>query len=82
MSAGTELANGFFEVCAPSEQIRRMALDNEAKRRRGAQPVGLDPDFILHLQQGYPASAGMALGLDRLFMAWKGLEDIQQIRSF
>lgn len=79
---GMELANGFFEICSPKEQLARMAQDNEAKKKRGVQPVGLDPDFYLHLQQGFPAGAGMALGLDRLFMALKGVQDINELRAF
>jgi lysyl-tRNA synthetase class 2 len=79
---GMELANGFFEVCSPQEQLTRMAADNEAKKNRGAATVGMDPDFYLHLRQGFPASSGMALGLDRLFMALKNVKDIGELRSF
>lgn len=75
---GLELANAFYELNDPVEQKTRFLQDNELKRRHGLEELPLDEDFLLKLQWGMPPCSGIALGLERLFMA---LFDIQNIRE-
>lgn len=79
---GYEIANAFFELNDVEIQKQRFAEDNEKKIHLGKQPVPIDEDFIEHLEMGMPPSAGIALGLDRLFMALFGIEDIRSVHSF
>ena len=66
---GVELANGFSELTDPVEQRQRFNQDNKMRQERGLPIQELDEDFLLALPH-MPASAGVALGMDRLFMRW------------
>jgi lysyl-tRNA synthetase class 2 len=79
---GLELANGFHELNDPKEQKHRFELDLEKKKALGKSPINLDSDFIELLQQGMPPAAGMALGVERLFMALFEVVDIRELRLF
>jgi lysyl-tRNA synthetase class 2 len=79
---GVELANAFHEINDPNLQQQRMQQDLQKKTQAGRAPVPLDEEFLQALQSGMPPSAGIALGLDRLFMLGKGLEKIQDFKVF
>ncbi|MFN9066041.1 MAG: amino acid--tRNA ligase-related protein [Bdellovibrionales bacterium] len=83
---GMELANAFHELNDPKEQ-RTRAIEDLQKRalRQGFQfdgVTGLDEEFFQSLESGLPPSAGIAVGLDRLFMALFGIDDIKKTRLF
>lgn len=63
---GIELANGARELTDPVEQRRRFEADLAARRRRGRPTLPLDRDFMAALERGLPASAGVAVGFDRV----------------
>lgn len=77
---GMELANAFDELNNPIEQ-RSRALEDMLKRE-GRNPIELDEEFFKALESGMPPSAGIALGLERLFMALMGVTKIQDLRVF
>lgn len=76
---GLELANAFYEVTDPKEQLRLFKKDL-AQRQDG---VTLDKE-LLHLMenQAMPPCSGIALGLDRLFLALYKKTDLSQTRLF
>ncbi len=77
---GMELANAFDELNDPVEQRNRAAED--LKKRTSKSEIQLDEEFFQALEMGMPPSAGVALGLDRLFMALHGIKTIQETRLF
>lgn len=77
--AGLELGNGFVELTDPVEQRRRFDADLATKRRAGAPVYPIDEDFLAALDHGLPASAGMAMGFDRLVMAATGAATIEDV---
>jgi lysyl-tRNA synthetase class 2 len=77
---GFELANAFDELNDPIEQRERARED--LTKREGRTPLSLDEDFFLALESGMPPSAGLALGLERLFLALFNLRDLNEIRLF
>lgn len=79
---GLEIANAFDELNDPHEQRRRCEKDNIQRSALGKTPVPIDTEFLDALDCGLPPSAGIALGLDRLFMALVGAEDIKNTREF
>lgn len=79
---GLEIANAFNELNDPEEQLRRCYRDNREREDRGRQPLPLDTDFIQALKNGMPPSGGIALGLERFFMAGLGYHDIREVRPF
>ncbi|MBW7852501.1 MAG: EF-P lysine aminoacylase GenX [Rhodospirillales bacterium] len=76
---GLELANAFGELTDPAEQRRRFAADMALKERLYGERYPVDPDFLAALDAGLPASAGIALGLDRLVMLAVGAADIAAV---
>lgn len=77
---GLELANAFHELNDPVLQAQRFEHDLEMKKQTGREVPPLDQEFIKALYQGMPPSAGIALGLERLFMVFYGINDIGEIR--
>lgn len=74
-----ELANGFSELTEAEEQRARFEADNLKRKNNGLAVYPLDEDFLRALEQGLPACAGVALGLDRLLMVLLQKDSIQQV---
>ncbi|HLB96371.1 MAG TPA: amino acid--tRNA ligase-related protein, partial [Acetobacteraceae bacterium] len=84
---GIELANAFVELTDAAEQRARFVADRA--RRHALAHAGsdtppdhdwpLDEDFLAALAHGMPASAGIALGFDRLAMIAAGADRIDQV---
>lgn len=79
---GVELANGFHELIDAAEQRRRFEDDLALRRRAGLPEVPLDEFLLAALAHGLPASAGVALGVDRLLMLRTGVEHIRDVLAF
>jgi lysyl-tRNA synthetase class 2 len=79
--AGLELANAFSELTDPEEQKRRFERDT-ADRRRLTKTTYPLPDKFLEALATMPASAGIALGVDRLVMIFSGRKSIDAVVSF
>lgn len=79
---GLELCNAFHELNDPVEQRKRSQEDLEKKRQLGKPTQSLDEDFFLALESGLPPSAGIALGLERLFMAIHDIDEIEALKLF
>lgn len=79
---GFEIANAFFEVTDPDEQAGRWEIEKAERRRLGTSEVPDDPELIAALRRGVPPTGGIALGLERLFMAARGVDDIRELRLF
>lgn len=79
---GIEICNAFDELNDPIEQRLRFKKDLEQKEKWGRSPVGIDEDFLQALEAGMPPAAGIALGLERLFMAFYGIDDIKKVKAF
>lgn len=80
---GMELANAFHELNDPDEQERRFQEDLRKKQQAGHDEVPpIDQEFLRALRSGMPPSAGIALGIERLFMAVHGLREISALRMF
>lgn len=78
---GLELANGFSELNDPLEQRRRFEEANRARRCAGQSVLPLPEPFLDSLA-ALPASAGIALGVDRLVMLTAGVDTIDQVVAF
>ena len=78
---GLELANGFDEVIISSEQKRLFQADLRARKKQSKTPVPMDEELLKEMEKGMPPTAGVALGLDRLFLILNQLNSIQQINN-
>lgn len=79
---GLELANAFGELCDPREQRQRFAEDLRERGERGKPQYPVDEKFLAALEEGMPASSGIALGVDRLSMLAAGAGHIREVLTF
>jgi lysyl-tRNA synthetase class 2 len=77
-----ELANGFVELTDSAEQSRRFSADNQERRRRNRTVRPHDRSLIAALEAGLPASAGVAMGFERLQMIHDETDDIRDVITF
>jgi len=79
---GLELANGYWELTDPVEQLARFQSDRERRRAMGLKIPEIDLRFMAAVELGLPECAGVALGVDRLLMALTGSKDIADVLAF
>ncbi len=77
-----ELANGYHELTDAKEQAERMAKDNARRQAAGLPVMVMDDELLAALDHGLPDCAGVALGLDRLFMLKKQKNCLGDVVSF
>lgn len=77
-----ELANGYHELRDTREQRVRFERDAQVRAQRGLPAIPLDAALLAALEQGLPACAGVALGVDRLLMALLGTARIADVLAF
>ncbi len=78
---GIEVANGFTELTDAAEQRRRFEREQELSRGQGNDFGPLPEKFLADLERLSPC-AGIAMGLDRLFMLLIGAERVAEAVSF
>lgn len=79
---GVEIANGFHELCDAKEQMSRFEEDNRKRKIKGQNEMPIDKRLVNSLEHGLPECAGIAVGLDRLFMKMKGRNSIEEVVTF
>ena len=78
---GVELANGYSELTDAGEQRQRFAAELGRMEKMGLVHGGMPERFLADLEQ-LPAAAGIALGVDRLFMLLAGYGEIGRAVPF
>lgn len=81
-AAGLELGNACTELAEPVEQTRRFrecALLRAAEHR---DIYKIDQPFLDMIRLGFPQTAGVAIGLDRMLMLLSGIDDINLTTAF
>lgn len=76
---GLELGNAFHELNDPVLQKQRAIQDLKQKEILNKKIIDLDESFFSALEFGMPPSAGIAVGLERLYMALSGIKDISSL---
>ncbi|MGZ6480060.1 MAG: EF-P lysine aminoacylase EpmA, partial [Bdellovibrionales bacterium] len=79
---GLEIANAFNEVTDAEEQLVRWRLEQDERLHLGTSEVPQDPGLIEALRRGIPPTGGIALGVERLFMACRGIDEIRDLKLF
>lgn len=79
---GIEIANGYHELADADEQRERFAADGRTRKRLGLEAMPVDERLIAALSHGLPDCAGVAVGLDRLFMIAAGESSIEAVMAF
>lgn len=78
---GVELANGFGELCDPTEQRARFVAEQDLKQRLYGVRYPIDEGLLAALAKVPDPTVGVALGLDRLFMLALGAADIAAVMA-
>lgn len=79
---GLEIANAFHELNDPEANVARFAKDRAQRQALGKPIVPNDEELLRALFAGMPPAGGIALGVDRLFMAVLGKDSIEETRPF
>lgn len=77
-----ELANGYHELECAHEQRLRFAEDAKKREKLGLPILPMDHALIEALEKGFPPCAGVALGVDRLFMIKHSQQNIAKVIPF
>ena len=78
---GYEIGNAFHELNDPELQLKRAKDDLERKLDMGKCEIPLDSAFFESLKFGLPPTAGIAVGMERLYMAMTGKENISEFKQ-
>lgn len=76
---GYELANAFHEVNDPHLQQQRWQQEIDERKHLGTTQLKGDNELLALQHTGMPPTSGIALGLERLFMAIHKVDDIHKI---
>jgi lysyl-tRNA synthetase class 2 len=79
---GIEICNGFEELTDYDEQKQRFDEDNRLRKKIGKKEIPIDSRFLTALKLGMPNSSGVAVGIDRLFMAKENIQNIEDVLAF
>lgn len=78
---GIELANAFHEVNDPHLQMQRWQQEIDERKHLGTTQLKGDDELLALQHTGMPPTSGIALGMERLFMAIHKIEHINQVWS-
>ncbi|MFH1284292.1 MAG: EF-P lysine aminoacylase EpmA [Candidatus Peregrinibacteria bacterium] len=79
---GIEIANAFSELTDSGEQKSRLEKEQNLRKKLGKTVFDIDGEFLASLESISNPCAGIALGLDRLFMILLNLDNIEDVLLF
>ncbi|MDC6695377.1 amino acid--tRNA ligase-related protein, partial [Leclercia adecarboxylata] len=68
-----ETGTAYSELADPVVQRQRLVAQSLAAADGDPEAMQLDEDFLSAMEQGFPPSGGMGMGIDRLLTALTGL---------
>ncbi len=80
--AGMEMGCAYSELSNPLEQRERFEAQGADREKGDDEAQMLDEDFILALENGFPPSGGMGMGIDRLAILLTGAATIRDVIAF
>ena len=79
---GMEIGCAYSELSNPLEQRERFEAEVAARENGGDEAQMLDEDFLNALENGFPPTGGMGMGIDRLAILLTGAETIRDVIAF
>jgi len=79
---GMEVGCAYSELSNPLEQRERFEAQSKDREKGDDEAQMLDEDFINALENGFPPTGGMGMGLDRLAILLTGAETIRDVIAF
>ena len=80
--AGMEMGCAYSELSNPLEQRERFEAQCADREAGDDEAQMLDEDFICALENGFPPSGGMGMGIDRLAILLTGASTIRDVIAF
>jgi len=80
--AGMEMGCAYSELSNPLEQRERFEAQVAAREAGDDEAQMLDEDFVTALENGFPPSGGMGMGIDRLAIFLTGADTIRDVIAF
>ncbi len=77
-----EVGCAYSELSNPLEQRERFEAEVAARGKGDDEAQMLDEDFICALENGFPPSGGMGMGIDRFSMLLSGADTIRDVIAF
>ncbi len=79
---GMEVGCAYSELSNPLEQRERFEAQSKDREKGDDEAQMLDEDFINALENAFPPTGGMGMGLDRLAILLTGAETIRDVIAF
>jgi lysyl-tRNA synthetase class 2 len=80
--SGIEICNGYHELTDADELRRRINVQAEMRAADGRRKLPAASRLLACMDAGLPASAGVALGFDRLAMLALGKQALSEVLAF
>ena len=80
--AGMEMGCAYSELSNPLEQRERFEAQVAAREAGDDEAQMLDDDFVTALENAFPPTGGMGMGIDRLAIFFTGAETIRDVIAF
>lgn len=77
-----EIGCAYSELSNPLEQRERFEAEVAARGNGDDEAQMLDEDFICALENGFPPSGGMGMGIDRVSILFTGADTIRDVIAF
>ena len=79
---GMEIGCAYSELSNPLEQKERFDAQVAEREAGDDEAQMLDEDFVTALENGFPPSGGMGMGVDRLAILLTGAATIRDVIAF
>ena len=79
---GIEIGNGYSELTDWRELERRLKEEIVERKKREMKVFDYDHEFVDTLKEGFPRTAGIAVGIDRLVMKLIGEREIHKVSPY